>query len=116
MDSINHPLPFRLLCPALRTKYLRNQCRKDIGEEDFLLIIDNSYYISDAEEDESSCSHQLLPLFGCNNRETIANIPFPIGEVAYCGTCQNCTIGTTYYFVKSMTNGTTKNVWSLHLF
>ncbi|KAF8099573.1 hypothetical protein N665_0241s0006 [Sinapis alba] len=100
MDSINHPLSSRLLCPAIRTKYLKNQCCKDIGEKDFLLIIDNSYYISDAEEDESSYSHQLLPLLGCNNRETIANIPFPIGEVAYCGACRSCTIGTTYYFCK----------------
>lgn len=97
MDSINHPLSSRLLCPSIRTKDLKIQCCKDTGEENFLLI-GNSYYISDADEDESSYSHQLLPLLGCNNRETIANVPYPIGEVAYCGACCNCTIGTTYYF------------------
>ncbi|ESQ46481.1 hypothetical protein EUTSA_v10000530mg, partial [Eutrema salsugineum] len=59
---------------------------------------DKSYYFSNDEDDEFSHSHHLLPLFWCNNKETlILSIDDEIIE-ENCGACWHNTIGTTYYF------------------
>lgn len=98
MDSINHPLTSRLICPAIRTDYLKSPCYREIYKQNYF-IVDNSYYFSNAKDEESSYSHHLLPLFGCNNRETVPIAQISIGFIGkYCGACCTDKKGTTYYF------------------
>ncbi|CAH8391136.1 unnamed protein product [Eruca vesicaria subsp. sativa] len=90
MSSLGHPPLSRLICPAERTKHNQELSWKGVDGV-FFLVLDN-YYILSGEDDDSSYSHHLYPLFWCNNKESKEKFRFS------CGACRCLTSGTDYYF------------------
>lgn len=69
-----------------------------IGHTTFLTI-NNSYHISDAEEEDMVLrSHHLRLLLGCNNNEEGE------GHEIYCNACRSFKTGTIYYFCNDCQN------------
>lgn len=92
MNAIDYsPPPSQLLCPLIRIQHM-NRFRKTELDGTYYRIIDNSYYIYDAREEDKKSSHfhHLNLLLWCNNKEDKEND-------FYCMACGQNTIGTIYY-------------------
>ncbi|KAJ4876934.1 Cysteine/Histidine-rich C1 domain family protein [Raphanus sativus] len=88
MSSLDYRPP-SFICLVVKNKADYWFPKKTVGETTYF-IIDNSY-ISDVQYENTSNSHHLQPVLGCNNKE---------GERSdqYCWACRSYKIGTTYFY------------------